>query len=90
MSNYNFDDLQGEQPIVKMGGYEYRLRYPTVAEIENLNELKTDKEKTDAVYAFVERTGDGVPDFKEVLRQQDIRVLREFNRMIKTEFGIDE
>lgn len=89
MANYNFDEIQGDQPIILMNGIEYKLRYPTVADIENIQTLKDDDAKSDAIYAFVENTTENQVPFKEALKDKDIRVLRAFTDMIKKEFGVE-
>lgn len=88
--NYNFDEAaQEDSPTIIMGGQNYKLRYPTVEEIEGLQKLKTDEERADAIYGFVEKTSPDQPDFKDVLQKQSIRVLKAFTAMIKTEFGVE-
>ncbi len=88
-NNYNFDEIQGEQPFIRMGGHDYKLRYPTVSEVEKIQDLKTDLERADLVYSFVEVTKENQPPFKEVLMKMDIRVLKAFTEMIQKEFGIE-
>lgn len=88
--NYNFDEIDvNDTPLITMGGHQYRLRYPTVEDIEKIQDLKTDEERTDAMYDFLVPEGDS-PAFKETLKKQDIRVLKRFSEMMKTEFGVGE
>lgn len=90
MSSYNFDEIQGEQPTFIMGGHTFRLRYPTVGDIEEIGDLKTEKERVAKIYSFVETTQAGQPSFEEVIRTKDIRVLQAFTKMVQKEFGIEE
>lgn len=90
MSNvYNFDEAaSSDAPLILMGGYEYRLRYPTLEEIETMQKAKSDEEKNDLIYKFVEKTKDDQPEFKEVFRKQNIKVLQKFTEMVTKEFDL--
>lgn len=89
-NEYNFDVVdQNDKPQIVMGGHKYQLRYPTVEDIEDIQKLKTDEERQEVLYGFIEpRDGETVP-FKDVLRKQDIRVFRKFSEMVKKEFGVE-
>lgn len=89
MSNYNFDEINQDSPEIIMGGQKYTLRYPTVEDIEKIQELKTDEERTKAVYNFVETTEEGQPPFETALKKQSIKVMIAFTEMIKKEFGVE-
>lgn len=88
-NNYNFDEIVADSPTIKMGGYEYRLVYPTVEDIERIQAMKTDEERNDSIYQFVEKSRDDIPPFRETLRKQNIKVLLAFTEMIKKEFGVE-
>ncbi len=88
-NSYDFDKTaKEERPLIIMGGYRYNLRYPTVEDIERIQKLETDEQRTDALYQFIEPQ-EGAAPFKDVLMKQDIRVLRQFSEMIKVEFGVE-
>jgi hypothetical protein len=90
-NKYNFDEINvNERPEIIMGGTTYLLRYPTLEEVEELQKLKTPEEQTDKMYSFIEKTDDDQPDFKLVLRKQDIRIVKAFSEMLKKEFGVGE
>lgn len=87
---YNFDnDVDNDSPTIIMGGETFKLVYPTLEEIEKIQALKTDEERTDAVYGFVEKTKDDQPEFRDVLQKQSIKVLKAFTDVIKKEFGVE-
>lgn len=89
-NNYNFDEIdQSERPVIIMGGNKYYLRYPTVEEIEEVQKLKTDEEKNEFIYKFVDKEVDDQPDFRTVLRKQNIKVFRAFLNAVKKEFGVE-
>ena len=90
MSEYTLDSQVSDGADVILGGHKYRLRFPTLGEVEKLQELKTDEERTEAVYKFVEKTKDDQPDFKELLKNSSIKATQEFGNMIRTEFGIED
>jgi hypothetical protein len=87
--NYNFDEVNDESPTIILGGENYKLVYPTLEEIEKIQALKTDEERTDAVYQFIHKTDEKQPEFRDVLKKQSIKVLIAFTEMIKTEFGVE-
>jgi hypothetical protein len=87
---YNFDEIdQNDRPKIVMGGHRFRLRYPTVEDIESVQKLETDEQKTEALYSFIERDEGEETEFKEVIKKQDIRVFKRFSEMIKKEFGVE-
>lgn len=95
MSNtYDFDKIaqssENESPTIVMGGESYLLSYPTVEQVEKIQTLKTDEEKTNAIYSFVKPSTPETKPFKEVLQKQNIKVMQAFSDMIKKEFGVDE
>lgn len=87
--NYNFDEIKDESPTIVMGGQTYKLVYPTVEDIENVQKMKTDEERAEAVYSFVQKTDPEQPEFRDILRKQNIKVLKAFTEMIKAEFGVE-
>lgn len=87
---HNFDEIKGESPTIIMGGFTYTLVYPTVEDIEKLQNVKSDEERADAVYGFVEKTNESDPPFRDTLKKQNIKVLQAFTKMIQEEFGIEE
>ena len=88
---YNFDEINAEdRPKIVMGGHNYELWYPTVEDIERVQELKTDEERTKALYSFIHPAeGEEMP-FEKILKKQDIRVFKKFSEMIRKEFGVEE
>lgn len=89
-AEYDFDKVSTEErPLIIMGGHKYRLRYPTVEDIEEVQKIKDQQEQNESFYQFIEPT-EGAPAFKEVLRKQDLRVLKAFLSMMKKEFGVEE
>ena len=88
-NNYNFDEIQDESPEIILGGQKYQLKYPTIEELEKIQELKTDEERTDAIYSFVQKTEEKQPEFRDVLKKSNIKVMIAFTNMIKKEFGVE-
>lgn len=89
-NKYDFDIIDADdKPQITMGGHKYQLRYPTVEDIENIQKLKTDEERQEVLYSFIEpRDGEETP-FRDVIRKQDIRVFKKFTEMVKKEFGVE-
>jgi hypothetical protein len=89
MSNqYNFDQIDNDEPTIVMGGVDYKLRSPTVEEIEKIQDLTDPKKRTDAIYDFVYNVNEGEMPFHENLQKQNLKVLTAFTEMIKKEFGV--
>lgn len=88
---YDFDVInEEERPKIIMGGHHYELHHPTVEDIEIVQDLKTDDERTKALYGFIHPAeGEDTP-FEEILKKQDIRVFKKFGEMIRKEFGVEE
>ena len=88
-NNYDFDAIKVENPTIKMGGHDYTLEYPTMEEIEAIEKLKDDEDKNNGLYQFIKKNDDSAPDFKDVLKKQNIKVIKAFTEMVKKEFGVD-
>ncbi len=90
-NKYNFDDItNADRPVIVMGGKQYVLRYPTLEEVEALQKLENDDQRGDVMYSYIEPTEEGQPPFKELLRKQDIRVVKAFSQMLRKEFGVED
>ena len=96
MSTYNLNDNVNESFSFTLGGFEYQMRYPTVEETENFQKIlaKSDEEKnTDAVmaemYSYISSDDEKAPPIAEAMKKQNIRVIKNFNEMIKAEFGAE-
>jgi len=94
MSTYNLNDNVKDNFEFNLGGFLYQMRYPTVEETEGIQDAFKKAEKADnpeevlkIVYGFISSTDEKAPDFAETLKKQNIKVMQNFNTMIKTEFG---
>lgn len=104
MSNYKLSDNVQDSFNFEIRGKKYTVRYPRVEEVEeiqtltdNLKEAQDEKREEDVktisaqledfLYQFVEPDGHEAP-IKDVLSKENIRVMRNFNKMIQTEFAI--
>lgn len=94
MSTYNLNDNVNDSFEFILGGHSYKMRYPTVEETEKVQEMLKEAEKsqdTKAVlgqmYQFISTDDKEAPPIGDILRKQSIKVIQNFNEMIKTEFG---
>ena len=104
MSNYNLTDNVQDSFTFDIDGKRYSFRYPTTAEIEEAQTLSTKIEEAQKeeredelkeatkrlegfIYAFISPEGHDMP-VQEALKSENIRVMRNFNRMVKTELSI--
>lgn len=92
--SYNLNDNVKENFEFILGGFTYQMRYPTIEETEEIQEaFKKAQESQDGsqvlkqVYKFISSNDDKAPSIEDVLKKQNIKVLQNFNEMIKTEFG---
>lgn len=89
---YNLNDNVKDSFQFELNSHVYSMRYPTVEEVEQVQKIvdkygeESDK-ITDFIFNFI--TGDAnAPDIKTALKNQNIRVMLNFNEMVKTEFGV--
>lgn len=102
-NNYNLTDNVNETFDFSVNDIVYIMRYPTVDEIENLQEKTkeiTEKMEKGGVtkedeiqvqqlmYDFISPQDPASPDIATTMKKQNIKVLQNFNTMIKAEFGI--
>lgn len=105
MSNYNLSDNVNDSFQFSINGLVYKMRYPLVSEIEELQEKtkliekkkKEDKDVTKEeqdlekwMYSFTDPVEPSSPPIKELLEKQNIKVMQNFQTMFKTEFGATE
>lgn len=88
-STYNLDEGADNSFSFSVGGNVYTMRYPTTEEIEAAQKLQDQPEKQlEWIYGFISPQEDGAPDIKATIGKSNIKVLKNFNTMIKTEFGV--
>lgn len=92
--SYNLNDNVNENFEFVLGGHEYVMRYPTVEETEAVQTALKEAEQNDdnaqiliQMYQFITPKSKDAPPIGEILKQQSIKVLQNFNQMIKAEFG---
>lgn len=93
MSDHDLDADQQEYFTFKLGGHQYKMRYPTTDEMEESLKFKdiADKkvandEATSWVAKFISSDESEAPDIKTALKSVNARTMRFFNKMIKEEF----
>lgn len=93
MSDYNLSDNVNDSFRFEVGGIKYEMRYPIVEELENLQELLADEKNTDKVqsefYKFITPIDATSPPITDIMKKQTIRVLKNFNDMLRAEFGTE-
>lgn len=81
---------------------KYIFRYPIVEELEKVQSLNTDLNNTEDdkekerlseevqgfLYSFITPVGHDIA-VKDALKKQNIKVMRNFNRMIQSEFSME-
>ena len=103
-NNYALTDNVNEGFTFDLRGNKYFMRYPITEEVEKLQEVsakvqeaqknddsdevkRLNSELEDFIYGFITPEGHQTP-IKEALAKENIRVMRNFNTMIKTELSI--
>ena len=96
MSAYNLNDNVQDSFEFILGGHTYKMRYPTVEETEAVQEvLQKAKESEDTseilkqMYQFISSDDKDAPDIADALKKQNIKVIKNFNEMIKAEFSAE-
>jgi hypothetical protein len=100
--SYNLTDNVSDDFIFSISGTEYKMKYPLVRDIENLQELakpvegETAEEKTertekanDFIYKYISPVSDKDVSIEEIMKTQNLKVMQNFNKMVQTEFGIE-
>lgn len=104
MSNYNLSDNVQDSFGFELRGLRYSMRYPRTEEIEKVQDLMAklseaqDQKNTEEVARVNEQIESYLYDFispedhdqpiRDALAKENIRVMRNFNKMIKTELSI--
>jgi hypothetical protein len=50
---------------------------------------KLEKKAMDWMYSFISPIADGTPNIEDTLQKQNFKVIKNFNTMLNTEFGIE-
>lgn len=94
MSTYNLNDNVAESFEFILGGFTYKMKYPTVEETEAVQAVLQEAEKSkdtskvlEQMYQFISSDNKEAPAIGDILKKQSIKVIQNFNEMIKTEFG---
>jgi len=102
MSSYNLTDNVNDSFVFSLRGNKFEMRYPKTSELEEIqqitNELQEkegDKEAEkalnekliDSLYSFISPVDHDV-QIKEALSNENIKVLQNFNTMIKSELSV--
>lgn len=92
--SYNLNDNVKDHFEFVLGGFTYQMKYPTVEETEKIQEVvKKAQESEDTgellaqMYQFITSEDKEAPSIADNLKSQNIKVIQNFNEMIKTEFG---
>jgi len=104
MSNYNVSDDVQDTFTFEMRGKKYEMRYPRTSEVEEVQTISLELDKAQEskdekavkkandklegyLYGFISPVGHEL-DIKEALKDENIRVMKNFNTMVKTELSI--
>jgi hypothetical protein len=72
-----------------LAGSKYSFRYPNTEEITAAQKLKEGSdEQMEWLYGFI-TPAEGSPAIKEALGKANVKVLQNFQRMLKSEFSIE-
>ena len=82
MTNYNLNDNVNDSFEFEVGGHKFQTKYPTMEELEELQKLVTSPEETDGamnwMYKFITPVAASGPKIDEVMKKQNVRVIRNF------------
>lgn len=92
MQSYNLDQDTQESFKFEVGGYTYEMRYPTTEDVlgmQQRSKAHTDRsliEQMRETYAYITPVTEGAPSIEDVMNGKSVKVLKNFNNMIKAEF----
>lgn len=87
---HNLNDNVTESFQFELDGKTYTMKYPTMEELEAVQDIVKKEEDSDKVMDYMYGFITGEPDIKKTLKKQNIKVIQNFNKMVRTEFGIEE
>lgn len=100
--SYKLTDNVEDSFDFDIDGHVYDMKYPTVEELEQLQKLISDNEAAKAkgekvnddavmewMYSFITPRKEDSPSIADTMKKQNIKVLRNFTEMFKTEFGVE-
>lgn len=73
-----------------VGGNTYKMVYPTSEQIEEIRNLKNEKERGEKTLAFITPVTENAPDIEEALKKKNIKAYQKFYEMIETEMGVTD
>lgn len=86
MPSYNLDeDLQEGFDFI-LGGHEYKMRYPTLEEVQEAQKIKEDSEQLDWVYSYISTGDKSAPAFADAIKTVNTKTVKKFGEMVKEEF----
>lgn len=102
MSSYNLSDNVNDNFSFSLRGNKYVMRYPKTGELEEIQSLtarleqvepeseeaqEINKKLGDSIYQFISPDGHDI-QIKDALKEENVKVLQNFNLMIKTEMSV--
>lgn len=88
---HDLDDGVIEYFDFKLFGNTYRFKHLNTEEVEVIKSFGGDGDKIQTyLYKFITPVDKDIPEFSEVSKKMTIPHLQKFQKMIKSEFGIDE
>lgn len=99
MSNTDFNDSASEYFLFRIGGYDYKMKYPTMQELSAIRdrilkaqESNDDKAMNDAiskeVNSLVTPVKEETPKIEDVIEKQPVNVIRSFNDRMQKELEV--
>lgn len=90
---YSLNDNVNDSFDFEVGGHKYKMRYPTLDELQKIEKIALDKGSKSEdvlaeVYKYIDPQGTA-PSIAETMRSQNVRVIANFNAMIMVEFGLN-
>ncbi len=93
---YDLSDNVNEHFDFIVGGHTYRMKYPLVEELEQLQTIvKTTEGKEgstdvqDWLYEYIKPVSDAAPPIAETMKKQNVKVMAKFKDMFQSEFGLE-
>lgn len=84
---HNLDNEVRETFKFTIKGHTYEFRQMTTEEIDNFQNIKTDKEIREYLYSFITKIDPEGPEFTEIAKQMIAPHWRNFMNMVIAEMG---
>lgn len=84
---HNLDDGVSEHFEFILGGFKYKMRYPTSEELATIAKYRSKEKAGEKTFEFISPVDDKAPPISELVQQIPVNKFRKFMEMVRQEVG---